>query len=766
MVMSSSSFATVASRPIGGCSPPSEQRDQSLVGFAGALPLTRAQMLAAPVRWPRPSRLAEPLDLPTGKTTDGMAALGIETVRHLLEHLPRDHREARMVAALREGEQATVAVQVRSIASRAVRKRGMRGLVEASVFDESGSMRATFFNQPWLASRYSPGTRLVLHGKADSGGRFRVSHHAIGSEIATAETGSVAHYPAAEGVSSTQILALVRERRQDLADIVESLSAGVRVAERLPARATALGAMHFQGAGAQTESARERLAFEELLLNQLVFLIRRGKRAAQGQALSLSEPASLSSRWLQNGLPFELTGDQRKAITTITEDLEREQPMQRLLMGEVGSGKTVVALHAMLRAVEHGAQAALMAPTETLAQQHFATVQRLLGGESVTVALLTGSTATARRTDTLGKLSSGELSLVVGTHALIEPSVRFRELAVAVVDEQHRFGVRQRAALEGQEHTRRPHVLHMTATPIPRTLALARYGDLDRSVLRELPRERKPIATSIVTGGTGREQAYRVLHEQLRAGRQAYVVCPLVEQAPQEVSGQDHATQDNSQSSSAQRREQAELVGEVGEAKAATAEFERLRAGELAGWSLALLHGQMRPREKQEAMEAFASGRAQVLVATTVIEVGVDVPNATVMLVENAERFGISQLHQLRGRVGRGEHSSTCLLLTSHPPAAGSARLRALAEHSDGFRLAEIDLRLRKEGELIGTRQSGVGQFKFAILPEDTDLLERARARARAILAEDPGLSGPLHGLLGAELERAFGAHVLAPIPA
>jgi ATP-dependent DNA helicase RecG len=703
-----------------------------------------------------------------------MTALGIETLGDLLEHLPRDHREARMVAALREGEQATVAVQVRSIASRAVRtrtgtpsgaqasKRGMRALVEASVFDQSGSMRATFFNQPWLTGRYPPGTRLVLHGKADRGGRFRVSHHAIGSEIATGQSGSVAHYPAAEGVSSTQILALVRERRQGLGDVVESLSAGVRVAERLPTRATALGAMHFQGAGAQAEAARERLAFEELLLSQLIFLIRRGRRAAQGQALRLNEPASLSSRWLENGLPFEPTGDQLEAIATIANDLEREQPMQRLLMGEVGSGKTVVALHAMLRAVEHGAQAALMAPTETLAEQHFATVQRLLGGESVAVALLTGSTAAGRRSDTLAKLSSGELSLIVGTHALIEPSVRFRELAVAVVDEQHRFGVRQRAALEGRGHARRPHVLHMTATPIPRTLALARYGDLDRSVLRELPRERKPIVTRVVTGQDGREQAYRLLHEQLQAGRQAYVVCPLVEQAAQEGSGQNQGNSATGQRPPAQGREQAEPLGDVGEAKAATAEFERLRAGELAGWSLALLHGQMRPREKQEAMEAFASGRAQVLVATTVIEVGVDVPNATLMLVENAERFGISQLHQLRGRVGRGEHSSTCVLVG--PP--GSARLRALAEHSDGFKLAEIDLRLRKEGELIGTRQSGLGQFKFAILPEDTDLLERARAQARTILGEDPDLSGPLHGLLGAELERTFGAEALAPIPA
>jgi ATP-dependent DNA helicase RecG len=704
--------------------------------------LTRAEMLGAPVRWPRPSRLAETIELPAGKAAEGMASLGIETVGDLLEHLPRDRREARAVSQLIEGEQATVAVQVRSIVSRPVRRRGMRGLVEARVFDESGSMRATFFNQPWLASRYPPGTRLVLHGKADRSGGFRVSHHAIGSEVGTGEGGSVAHYPAAEGVSSTQILTLVSERRHGLGDVVESLSARVRVVERLPARAGALAAMHFEGAGVQAEWARERLAFEELLLSQLVFLTRRGRRAAQGRALALGEPPGLSARWLEGELPFELTGDQRKAIATIAADIEQARPMQRLLMGEVGSGKTVVALHAMLRAVEHGAQAALMAPTETLAEQHFATVQRLLGGESVTVALLTGSTAASRRADTLGKLASGELSLVVGTHALIEPSVRFHTLAVAVVDEQHRFGVRQRAALEEQEHERRPHVLHMTATPIPRTLALARYGDLDRSVLRELPRERKPIETSIVTGEDGREEAYRLLREQLKARRQAYVVCPLVEQG-----GQDAPTQGQ--------------VGE-GEARAATAEFERLRAGELAGWSLALLHGQMRPREKQAAMEAFASGRAQVLVATTVIEVGVDVPNATVMLVENAERFGISQLHQLRGRVGRGEHRSMCLLVGS----AGSARLRALAEHSDGFRLAEIDLRLRKEGELVGTRQSGVGQFKFASLPEDAELLDRARARAREILAEDPGLDGPLHALLGEALQSAFGAEALQPIPA
>ncbi len=395
--------------------------------------------------------------------------------------------------------------------------------------------------------------------------------------------------------------------------------------------------------------------------------------------------------------------------------------MQRLLMGEVGSGKTVVAVWALLRAVEHGAQAALMAPTETLAEQHFATIQKLLGDESVTVALLTGSTPARRRADTLGKLASGELSLIDGTHALIEPDVRFRTLAVAVVDEQHRFGVRQRAALDGSEGLvseragrKRRRTLHMTATPIPRTLALANYGDLDTTMLRELPRGRQPIETRIVSGESERERAYEQLREQLRAGRQAYVVCPLIEQVEDGEAG---------------------TVGQS-DLRTATAELERLRKGELRDHHLVLLHGGMTSREKARAMAEFASGAADVLVATTVIEVGIDVPNATVMLIENAERFGISQLHQLRGRVGRGEHRSWCLLMGP----AGAARLRALKQHADGFELAEIDLRLRSEGELMGTRQSGIGQFKFASLPDDEDLLESARARAEAIVAADPQL--------------------------
>ena len=736
-----------------------EPRHEPPVAFGSTRGLTRAEMIAAPVRWPRPSMLTAPLSATSKKVSAGLHALGLDTVGQLLEHLPTDSRQARTVAALHDGEQATVAVEVRAIAARAVRRRGMRPLVEAKVFDATGTMRATFFNQPWLVERYAPGTRLLLHGKADARGGFRVSHHAPGAELGAdaaegeiAAGGAVAHYPAADGVTSTQILTLVQGARKALRDIPETLSATTRVAEALPDRASALAAMHFPRTPEDVEAGRRRLAFEELLLGQLVFLRRRAGRRMLTGARALAAEPQLTGRWLREGLPFAPTGDQLRAIEVLAGDLSQRRPMQRLLMGEVGSGKTVVALYAMLRAVEHGYQAALMAPTETLAEQHFATIQALLGGEPVAGALLTGSTPARRRRDILGKLGSGELALVVGTHALIEPDVRFAALAVAVIDEQHRFGVRQRAALEEQHPEHPPHTLHMTATPIPRTLALARYGDLDTSTLRELPRGRQPIETSLVAGEDARDRAYQALRAELDAGRQAFVVCPLIDDA--EVLP----------ASGAGGGASAAGAPEEG-VKAATAELARLREGELSGYELALLHGGMRPREKQEAMAAFAAGSAQVLVATTVIEVGIDVPNATVMLIENAERFGISQLHQLRGRVGRGEHESLCLLC-GPKGAPRLPRLRALVAHSDGFRLAEIDLELRNEGELIGTRQSGLGSFRVARMPEDAQLLERARAHAEAIVAADPELAAPEHELLASELQDWLGALLPAPIPA
>jgi ATP-dependent DNA helicase RecG len=512
--------------------------------------------------------------------------------------------------------------------------------------------------------------------------------------------------------------------------VVEPLPARLRIEEGLAERPAVLEAVHFPETEEDEQEARTRLAFEELFLLQLAVAGRRRARREGRKARPLAARGVVVDRWRWS-LPFELTGDQERAIGEIDADLARERPMQRLLMGEVGSGKTAVALAAMLRAVENGAQGAFMAPTETLAEQHHRTLDSLLGGH-MPVELLTGSTSAARRRELLDRLGSGELQLVVGTHALIEDPVEFRDLAVVVVDEQHRFGVRQRAALDAKAPDGlAPHALHMTATPIPRTLSLTAYGDLDATTLRELPRGRQPVETHVVDGARARARAYERIREEIAAGRQCFVVCPLVEES------------------------------EALQATAATAEFERLRTTEFADQRVELIHGQMPSKQKGAAMEKFAAGEADVLVATSVIEVGIDVPNATVMLIEAAERYGLSQLHQLRGRVGRGEHSSLCILFGD--PAL--PRLEAIANERDGFRLAEIDLQLRGAGEVLGTRQHGLPVFKVARLPEDDDLHVRARDRADQIMVEDPRLEQPEHALLREAVVGRFGSE-LDPIPA
>jgi ATP-dependent DNA helicase RecG len=440
-------------------------------------------------------------------------------------------------------------------------------------------------------------------------------------------------------------------------------------------------------------------------------------------------------RWV-GSLPFAPTADQRSAFAEIDADLDSGEPMQRLLMGEVGSGKTVVALYAMLRALEAGFQAVLMAPTETLAEQHAQTLDRLLAHEPLPFALLTGATPAPRRRQALERLATGELGLVVGTHALIEPSVDLARLGVCVVDEQHRFGVEQRRALDAKGvEGMAPHVLHMTATPIPRTLSLTAYGDLDTTALRELPAGRSPVETRLVEEDE-RPAAYDFLREQLQEGRQAFVVCPLV-------------------------TESEKLQG-----KAADEEAARLAAGELREFRLGVLHGQMPSAAKASAMEAFASGELDVLVATTVIEVGIDVPNASVMVIEGAERYGISQLHQLRGRVGRGEHASHCLLFAEDGAGAlARRRLAAVAGERDGFKLAEIDLSLRGEGEVLGTRQSGLPRFAVAELPEQTPLLVEAREEVLALLRRHGSLAAPELGPLLDAAGRRFGAGAADPIP-
>jgi ATP-dependent DNA helicase RecG len=564
-----------------------------------------------------------------------------------------------------------------------------------------------------VADRLAPGTRVVLHGKFQNARRgLTVSEYEVGTD-ASHSAGVVPVYPATEHLKSPKIRELVWNARDAIRHVVEPLPAWLRVAERLPDRAAAVDAVHFPENEDEEPAARRRLAFEELFLFELTVAARRRARDEGLTAPALRATGELVDSWVTT-LPFSLTGDQRRATEEVDTDLARERPMQRLLMGEVGSGKTVVALHAMLRAAENGRQAVMMAPTETLAEQHLTTLDRLLGGH-VPIALLTGSTPAARRREILDRLASGELGLVVGTHALIEPAVVFRDLAVVVVDEQHRFGVRQRRALEDKAPEGLvPHVLHMTATPIPRTLQRTVYGDLDVTALRELPAGRRPIQTHVVDGAKARARAYERAREEIAAGRQVFVVCPLVEES------------------------------EALQAKAATREAEELQRTEFRDQRVALIHGQMSSRDKQEAMRRFAEREADVLVATSVIEVGIDVPNASVMMIEAAERYGISQLHQLRGRIGRGPHESLCILFGD----PNLPRLRALGDSRDGFELATIDLSIRGAGDVLGTRQHGMPLFRVARLPDDDELLERAHSRAEELLDRDPRLEAPEHALL------------------
>ena len=696
--------------------------------------LTAARLLDAPLKTtPRPAVLDAPITKLRGagpKLAAAAAELGIASLGDLLRHLPHGYRDRAGpvgLAELKLGEQATVEVEVASAKVRPTRRRRLT-ILEADVFDASGRAKAVWFNRAWLADRLQAGTRLLLHGKLEKRG-FNVAEHEFldsGDEAGIHTTGVVPVHPASERVRPQRIREWVWQALPLARHAVEPIPGRLRRELRMAGATDSLTASHFPADEHAAEAARERLAFEELFLYQAALVSRRGRRISTNPGVALPAAGDRVETWIDS-LPFVLTTDQRRAIEEIDEDLEREQPMQRLLMGEVGSGKTVVAVYAMLRAIEAGHQAALMAPTETLAEQHFRTIETLLAGEPVSITLLTSATPPVRRRELLASLAGGQPQLVVGTHALIEQGVEFSSLVAAVVDEQHRFGVRQRAALDAKGPGKRlPHVLHMTATPIPRTLSLTAYGDLDTTALRELPQGRQPIRTRVV-GEDRRAEAYEFIRARLREGRQAYVVCPLVSDS------------------------------EAVEAKAAEAEARRLAADELRDFRVALLHGQLSSEQKASAMDAFASGEAAVLVATTVIEVGIDVSNATVMLVEGAERFGLSQLHQLRGRVGRGEHESFCILFGDPESDAARARLDAIASEGDGFALAEVDLTIRGEGEILGTRQHGLPRFRAASLPEDTALLLEARRRVLELRERHGSLEASALGPLLDEARRRFG---------
>jgi ATP-dependent DNA helicase RecG len=706
--------------------------------------LDRERLLRAPLRsLPRPAALDAPITKLKGagpKLSEAAAELGISSLGDLLRHTPHSHRDRADpvgIGDLRLGEEATVEVEVGAAKLRPTRRRRLT-ILEASVSDRTGTVKAVWFNRAWLADRLQPGTRLLLHGKLEKRG-FNVSEHEfldstervaltrpLASPPGLHTTGIVPVHPASEKLRPQRIREWVWQALPLAGHAVEPIPGRLRRTLRMAGAADSITASHFPADEHAAEAARERLAFEELFLYQAALVSRRGRRVSGQRGVPLSASDEMVGTWVDS-LPFTLTGDQRRAIAEIDEDLEQPQPMQRLLMGEVGSGKTVVALHAMLRAIGAGHQAALMAPTETLAEQHFRTLETLHAGESVRATLLTSATPPQRRRELLDSLAAGEPQLVVGTHALIQSAVEFSSLAVAVVDEQHRFGVSQRAALDAKGPGRLlPHVLHMTATPIPRTLSLTAYGDLDTTALRELPKGRQPIRTRVV-GEDRRAEAYEFIRERLREGRQAYVVCPLVSDS------------------------------DAVEAKAAEAEAKRLAGGELRDFRVELLHGQLTSEQKARAMDAFVTGQADVLVATTVIEVGIDVPNATVMLVEGAERFGLSQLHQLRGRVGRGSHESYCVLFGDPESDAAKARLDAIATERDGFALAEVDLSIRGEGEILGTRQHGLPRFRAATLPEDTALLLEARRRVLELRERHGSLEDPALGPLMDEARRRFG---------
>jgi ATP-dependent DNA helicase RecG len=632
--------------------------------------------------------------------------LGLDTVRDLLEHGPRRYESAapeRPIADLLAEEEVVIAGTVRGTKTRRVRR---LTILSARIDDGTDTINAIWFNQDWLADKLTAGRHVRLRGFLKRG-EFQVRSYDLDGVSATADFAPV--YRASEAMPPKRLRALVEQALERVADFPDFLPAALKSRRALPLKADALHVLHRPSSLDDAELARSRLAFDELLVLQLGLARRRAAQAADiAPAL---EPAGELVRRYRGTLPFRLTPDQERAVAEIDADLVRPVPMERLLQGDVGSGKTVVALYALLRAVESGRQGALMAPTETLAEQHFLTLEGYCRELGVTVGLLTSSVGKRDRERAAGA------SILVGTHALIQEGVDLGDLAVAVVDEQHRFGVEQRHKLVAG---RTPHVLHMTATPIPRTLALTVYGDLHVTEISHPPADRKPIVTRRV-GAERSSEAYRRLRRHLDEGRQAYVVCPLIEES--ETSG----------------------------ARAAEAEAELLRRGELRGYRVGLLHGRLRPGERRELMAAFKARELDVLVATTVIEVGVDVPNATIMIVQEADRFGLAQLHQLRGRVGRGAEQSYCLLVSRSEDEltdVAKARLDALVGTTDGFELAEIDLSLRGAGDLLGTRQSGLTDFRFARLVADRPLLEQAREDAAALVDYE----GPLVD----EVERAF----------
>ncbi len=673
------------------------------------------------------------------KKRASLAAFEIDTVLDLVTTYPRrwvDRTNEARIADLVPGEEALVLVAVRSVTKRTTRNR--RSMVTANVGDGSGRMEVVFFNQPWRERQLKEGLQISLFGKADTyRGGLQMSNPIV--DLIGDRTGKIVPiYPQSEKaqLNTWELAGWIEEALRRCTDrgIADPVPADVVKRLGMVGRSEALWSIHGPESIREKEAARRRLAFDELLRVQLVLVLRKRQLERSSQGLSHTVGGELVRRFLE-ALPYPLTGAQARVIGEIEADLAGSNPMHRLLQGDVGSGKTVVAVATLLTAVQGGHQGALMAPTEVLAEQHATGVRALLGELKVPdpgnlfgdrplrVELLTNRITGSERRDVLAGLADGMVDIVIGTHALIQEGVEFASLGAVVVDEQHRFGVEQRAALRDKSDGHVSDLLVMTATPIPRTAAMTVYGDLDVSVLDEMPPGRTPILTKWANGPLLEVEVWADVRHEVAEGRQAYVVCPLIDES------------------------------EKLEVASAEETYERLSHDELQGLRIGLLHGRLTSAEKQLTMDLFRAGNLDVLVATTVIEVGVDVPNATMMVVLDADRFGIAQLHQLRGRVGRGQHASTCWLVTQEQEG-GNARVEALVASTDGFELAEVDLDLRGEGTLMSTSQKGRSDLKLASLRKDRELVVLAREAAFEIVDADPELAG--HPVLRDELDLLF----------
>jgi ATP-dependent DNA helicase RecG len=658
-------------------------------------------------------------------------------VADLILHLPLRYERELPEQTIREATAATgageVTIAVRGeIASlRVVPARRRR--VEAVLQDDSGSLHLTWFNMPWLADRFHPGHVVRVSGRAK---RFRDRLQMVNPRCEAIDPDEPPEkrperyrpiYPASEGLASWRIEQAVEAILDEaLAELADHLHPAYRETRALPTLAEAYRMMHRPADDDEPVRGRRRLAFDELLLLQLGVMLKRRHRRQTLSAPALKHNDAIDAH-IAARFPFELTESQRAVIDEIARDLTDTTPMNRLLQGDVGAGKTVVALYGMLMAVASDHQAALMAPTELLAEQHGDSISRMLTGARVTIETLTGSLTPAQRRATLERLEAGEIDILIGTHALLTETVRFKSLAVVVVDEQHRFGVHQRATLrsKGTDERGVPHTLVMTATPIPRTLSLTVFGDLDISTIRGLPPGRKPVRTRVGELSKA-DEVYPEVARRLAGGEQAYVVVPVIDESDLGL-------------------------------KDVHSHLEWLENGPLRGLRLAAMHGRLNRLEREEVMDRFRAGDVDALVATTVIEVGVDVPNASIMVIEHAERFGLAQLHQLRGRIGRSTRSSLCVLLAETSTRDSEHRLAAIAATGDGFVIAEKDLEISGPGELFGARQSGLAPFRVVELPHDLELLQLARRDARDWIAENPTLSGDRDTLLKQRLLKAHG---------